>query len=51
VNAYKASLNGEFHRPGFQDVKLWYEIDVFLIAQFHRLKGPTTSLSSYGLIA
>jgi hypothetical protein len=39
----KASLNGEFHRPGFQDVKLWYEIDVSsmhsFIAQFHRLKG------------
>jgi hypothetical protein len=28
----KASLNGEFHRPGFQDVKLWYEIDVSLNA-------------------
>jgi hypothetical protein len=28
----KASLNGEFHRPGFQYVKLWYEIDVFLNA-------------------
>jgi hypothetical protein len=27
----KASL-GEFHRPGFQDVKLWYEIDVSLNA-------------------
>jgi hypothetical protein len=26
----KASLNREFHRPGFQDVKLWYEIDVSL---------------------
>jgi hypothetical protein len=21
------SSTGEFHRPGFQDVKLWYEID------------------------
>jgi hypothetical protein len=29
---YEASLNGEFHRPGFQDVKLWYEIDVSLNA-------------------
>jgi hypothetical protein len=29
---FKASLNGEFHRPGFQDVKLWYEIDVSLNA-------------------
>jgi hypothetical protein len=28
----KASLNGEFHRPGFQDVKFWYEIDVSLNA-------------------
>jgi hypothetical protein len=28
----KASLNGEFHRPGFQDVNLWYEIDVSLNA-------------------
>jgi hypothetical protein len=29
---HKASLNGEFHHPGFQDVKLWYEIDVSLNA-------------------
>jgi hypothetical protein len=29
---HKASFNGEFHRPGFQDVKLWYEIDVSLSA-------------------
>jgi hypothetical protein len=29
---HKASLNGEFHRPDFQDVKLWYEIDVSLNA-------------------
>jgi hypothetical protein len=28
----KASLNGEFHRPDFQDVKLWYEINVSLNA-------------------
>jgi hypothetical protein len=28
----KVSLNGEFHRHGFQDVKLWYEIDVSLNA-------------------
>jgi hypothetical protein len=29
---HKAGLNGEFHRPSFQDVKLWYEIDVSLNA-------------------
>jgi hypothetical protein len=32
LNVAKASLNGEFHRPGFQDVKFWYEIDVSLNA-------------------
>jgi hypothetical protein len=32
---HKASLNGEFHRSGFPDVKLWYEIDVSLNAWFH----------------